>query len=100
MAGVVPLAEAVNLYVEPTPIAAPDGAYVLLKPVKPGDPPPCQRLMDGSGIRSGIYVVRGPIAGLNAQLLRNPANPAQRYQLVCPGRATVSYPHAAQAPTA
>jgi len=89
-AGIIPLAEALNMYIEPAPITAPDGAYLLLRPVKPGDPAPCQRLDGGLG----IYVVRGSIAGLNSPLLRNPAIPTQRYSLVCPGRPTVIYPAA------
>ena len=90
IAGIIPLAETLNLYVEPTPITAPDSAYLLARQVTRGDPAPCQRLDSGLG----IYAVRGPIAGLNAQLLRNPARPTQSYTLVCPGRSSVTYPTA------
>jgi hypothetical protein len=99
--GVLPLANATRLYVAPAPTYTPTGAYLLLHQLRPGDPPPCQRLTGevitgDAGVVSGIYVVRGPFVGLNAQLLRNPANPAQRYRFVCPGRAPLIYPPASR----
>ena len=54
----------------------------------PGAPAPCQRLDDGSE----IYAVRGRTNGLNTTTMRDPADPARRYTLLCPGRPTVRIP--------
>jgi 4-amino-4-deoxy-L-arabinose transferase-like glycosyltransferase len=86
--GIGPVAESVNVAVLAAPAAGPQYAYLLLHTPGSRDPRPCQRLNDGSG----VYVVSGSAAGLNAQLLRDPSNPKQRYSLICPGRATIRFP--------
>lgn len=49
----------------------PDDAFMLRRVPQPGDPPPCQRLEDGSG----VYVELG-----------NPVKPFETYTFICPGR--------------
>jgi 4-amino-4-deoxy-L-arabinose transferase-like glycosyltransferase len=66
---------------DPSVPATQQASLILGAPGLAG-PPPCQRLLDGSG----IYVVRGPAPGLNLATLRNPADPRQRYTFICPGR--------------
>jgi len=90
MQGMLPLAYMTGLDVDPAPPQTADSAYLLLHLPQPGDPPPCQILSGGSG----IYAVRGPMAGLSSPLLRNPASPKQQFALVCPGRATIVWPRA------
>jgi hypothetical protein len=58
-----------NVY-NPTALR-PHDAFVLRHVPQPGDPPPCQRLRD----RSGVYVELG-----------NPVKPFQSYTFICPGR--------------
>jgi hypothetical protein len=84
----IALTASAGMVTPPVPLAAGYNAYVLRRAVRPGDPPPCQRLNDGSG----VYVIRGNPGGLDAQLLRNPGNAAQRYELVCPGRRSITWP--------
>jgi Dolichyl-phosphate-mannose-protein mannosyltransferase len=67
--------------VEPTFVYNPAGlgphdAFVLRHVPAPGDPPPCRRLNDGSG----VYVVLG-----------NPIMPFELYTFVCPGRQPLLY---------
>jgi 4-amino-4-deoxy-L-arabinose transferase-like glycosyltransferase len=88
--GMLPLAYMADLVIDPAPPQTADSAYLLLHLPVRGDPAPCQRLSDGLG----IYAVRGPVAGLNSQLLRDPASPKQQYSLICPGRAAISWPAA------
>ncbi len=88
--GINPVAASVSIGTELYPVSRPDGALLFLHAVRPGDPPPCQRLNDGSG----IYVVKGHIDGFSPQSLRNPVKPSQNYSFVCPGRAPLSYPPA------
>ena len=85
--GMAPLVYMSGLTVDPASTQAPDSAYLLLHIPRPGDPRPCQ-INDGSG----VYVVRGPVAGLNDQLLRDSASPRQQYTFICPGRASVAWP--------
>jgi hypothetical protein len=54
----------------------PSDAFVLRHVPQPGDPSPCRRLKDGSG----VYVVLG-----------NPVMPFELYTFICPGRRPVSY---------
>jgi hypothetical protein len=54
----------------------PHDAFVLRHVRQPGDPPPCQRLNDGSG----VYVVLG-----------NPVIPFELYTFLCPGRQPLLY---------
>ncbi len=54
----------------------PHDAFVLRHVPQPGDPPPCQRLNDGSG----VYVVLG-----------NPVIPFGLYTFLCPGRKPLFY---------
>jgi 4-amino-4-deoxy-L-arabinose transferase-like glycosyltransferase len=54
----------------------PRDAFVLRHVQQPGDPPPCQRLNDGSG----VYVVLG-----------NPVIPFELYTFLCPGRWPLFY---------
>jgi hypothetical protein len=81
-------ARAIEAGVEPTWVYNPAGlgphdAFVLRRFPQPGDPPPCQRLKDGSG----VYVVLG-----------NPIMPFALYTFVCPGRTPVSYKRTAPLP--
>jgi hypothetical protein len=55
-------------------------AFVLRHIPQAGDPPPCQRLKDGSG----VYVVLG-----------NAVMPFELYTFICPGRQPVSYKRSA-----
>jgi len=80
--GLIALAGTAGLVVPPEPVNAPYNGYLLRRAVHPGDPLPCQRLLDGTG----IYVVRGVVGGLDAETLNDPADPAQPYTLICPGR--------------
>jgi hypothetical protein len=86
--GIVPVADSVNMNTAATPVPGPHLAYLLLHTPVPGDPPPCQRLNDGSG----IYAIQGQFGGISPQLLRNPSNPRQQYTLVCPGRPATAWP--------
>jgi len=62
----------------------PGDAFVLRRFVQPGDPPPCQRMVDGSG----IYVeVTNPISG-----------PFEVMRFVCPGRHPAYYQRTAPLP--
>jgi 4-amino-4-deoxy-L-arabinose transferase-like glycosyltransferase len=61
----------------------PHDAFVLRHFPTPGDPPPCQRLNDGSG----VYVVLG-----------NPIMPFPTYTFVCPGRTPLFYKRTAPLP--
>jgi hypothetical protein len=54
----------------------PRDAFVLRHVPEPGDPPPCQRLNNGTG----VYVVLG-----------NPILPFESYTFVCPGRTPLVY---------
>jgi dolichyl-phosphate-mannose-protein mannosyltransferase len=58
----------------------PHDAFVLRHVPEAGDPPPCQRLRDGSG----VYVVLG-----------NPVMPFELYTFLCPGRTPLFYKRAA-----
>jgi 4-amino-4-deoxy-L-arabinose transferase-like glycosyltransferase len=60
---------------DPASLGAHD-AFVLRHVQAPGDPPPCQRLNDGSG----VYVVLG-----------NPVMPFELYTFICPGRRPMLY---------
>jgi hypothetical protein len=67
---------AIQAGLSPTPVYNPAGigphdAFMLRHVPQPGDPPPCQRLSDGSG----VYVVLG-----------NPTMPFELYTFLCPGR--------------
>jgi hypothetical protein len=104
LAGLYPLAAAEGISVVRRHGRRPADRYILLRTVRRGDPAPCQWLRGSPteieqepGIRLGVYVLEGSFAGLDARLLRNPADPAQRYTVACPGRARVSYPPAAGA---
>jgi hypothetical protein len=79
---------AIQAGVQPTWVYDPAGlgphdAFVLRRFPQPGDPPPCQRLKDGSG----VYVVLG-----------NPIMPFALYTFVCPGHTPVSYKRTAPLP--
>lgn len=63
-------------------------AYLFRTVAAPGAPAPCQRLADGSE----IYAVQGRANGLDTTTMRDPADPARRYTLLCPGRRAVSVP--------
>jgi len=80
--GLIALAATAGLAAPSEPLAEPYNAILLRRIVHPGDPPPCQRLLDGTG----IYVLRGVFVGLNTETLSNAADPSQSYTLVCPGR--------------
>jgi hypothetical protein len=54
----------------------PRDAFLLRHAPQPGDPPPCRRLKDGTG----VYVVLG-----------NPVMPFELYTFICPGRQPLSY---------
>jgi len=54
----------------------PKDAFMLRHFPQPGDPPPCQRLEDGSG----VYVELG-----------NPVKPFETYTFICPGRHPAIY---------
>jgi Dolichyl-phosphate-mannose-protein mannosyltransferase len=54
----------------------PHDAFVLRHVLQPGDPPPCRRLNDGTG----VYVVLG-----------NPIMPFEFYTFICPGRRPLFY---------
>ncbi|HEV2923460.1 MAG TPA: glycosyltransferase family 39 protein [Solirubrobacteraceae bacterium] len=58
----------------------PRDAFLLRHIPQPGDPPPCQRLSDGSG----VFVVLG-----------NPIVPFELYTFLCPGRHPLFYKRAA-----
>ena len=86
--GFAPLAAELNVGITPMPTQTPYSAYLVLHMPRPGDPPPCQRLNDGNG----VYIVRGKLPAFDALLLRDPANPRQRYVFVCPGRQPLFWP--------
>jgi 4-amino-4-deoxy-L-arabinose transferase-like glycosyltransferase len=54
----------------------PRDAFLLRRVPQPGDPPPCQRLRDGSG----VYVELG-----------DPVKPFETYTFICPGRHPATY---------
>jgi hypothetical protein len=54
----------------------PHDAFMLRRAPQPGDPPPCQRLRDGSG----VYVELG-----------DPVKPFETYTFICPGRNPAVY---------
>jgi 4-amino-4-deoxy-L-arabinose transferase-like glycosyltransferase len=54
----------------------PHDAFVLRRVPQPGDPPPCRRLKNGTG----VYVVLG-----------NPVKPFGLYTFICPGRTPLYY---------
>jgi hypothetical protein len=54
----------------------PHDAFLLRHVQQPGEPPPCQRMRDGSG----VYVVLG-----------NPIIPFELYTFICPGRKPLFY---------
>jgi 4-amino-4-deoxy-L-arabinose transferase-like glycosyltransferase len=58
------------------PGLGPHDAFILRHVLQPGDPPPCQRLNDGTG----VYVVLG-----------NPIVPFELYTFLCPGRRPLFY---------
>jgi Dolichyl-phosphate-mannose-protein mannosyltransferase len=89
--GLNALAETAGLQIGSVPINAPYNALIVRRPLHPGDPPPCQRLLDGTG----IYVLRGFTGGLNMETLTNAGNPTQAYKLICPGRPEQIIPKAA-----
>jgi hypothetical protein len=67
---------AIQAGLKPTPVydptaLGPHDAFMLRHFPEPGDAPPCQRLLDGSG----VYVELG-----------NPVKPFETYTLICPGR--------------
>ena len=65
-----------------------DSVFLILHAPKPGEPRPCGRLRWGAG----IYAIRGPRPGFDPVTMRDPGNPRQQYQFVCPGRAPVKWP--------
>jgi hypothetical protein len=69
---------------DPAGLGAHD-AFLLRHFPEPGDPPPCQRLNDGSG----VYVVLG-----------NPIMPFATYTFICPGRTPLYYKRTAPLPLA
>jgi 4-amino-4-deoxy-L-arabinose transferase-like glycosyltransferase len=81
---------AIEAGVEPTWVYNPAGlgphdAFLLRHFPEAGDPPPCQRLNDGSG----VYIVLG-----------NPVMPFALYTFVCPGRTPAFYKRTAPLPVA
>jgi 4-amino-4-deoxy-L-arabinose transferase-like glycosyltransferase len=88
--GFLPWADALGLAMTTTPVPAPTTVYLLLHTPAAGDPPPCTRLDSGYG----VYAIRGVATGIDGATLRNPANPRQRYQFVCPRRPPVLWPPA------
>ena len=86
--GFAPLATQLHVNIEPAATQAPNSVYLVLHTPQPGDPPPCQRLNDGSG----VYAVAGTLTGFDALLLRDPKSPRHRYLFVCPGRQPVVWP--------
>jgi hypothetical protein len=86
--GIVPVANDAGTNVTLTPAPSRSFAWLLLHTPRRGEPAPCQRLNDGSG----VYVVFGPFAGLNASLLRDPTNSSTHYTFICPGRPPVTWP--------
>ena len=73
----------------PSPLSptalGPRDAFLLRRVPGPGDPPPCQRLDDGSG----VYVELG-----------NPVKPFDLYTFICPGRRPAVYTRTAPIPPA
>ncbi len=79
--GVTALASSASIYVAPSALVpSKQNAFLFAHTPAPGDPQPCQTLNDGVG----IYVARGDFSGLDPQTLHNPAQPSQRFLLVCP----------------
>lgn len=62
----------------------PQDVFLAAHAPAPGDPPPCQRLSDGTG----IYAELGPPVG----------KPFSQYRLLCPGRHPEVYGYEANAP--
>jgi hypothetical protein len=90
IAGIIPVARDAGVGVSLAPAPGPHFAWLLLHTPAAGEPAPCQRLNDGSG----VYVVSGPFANLSAESLRDPADPSMRYTFICPGRPSVKWPPA------
>jgi 4-amino-4-deoxy-L-arabinose transferase-like glycosyltransferase len=63
----------------------PHDAFLLRRAPQPGDPPPCQRLLDGSG----VYVELG-----------NPLKPFDLYKFICPTRSPAIYARTTPLPAA
>jgi 4-amino-4-deoxy-L-arabinose transferase-like glycosyltransferase len=87
MWGMQVMLESHHMLLGPTSTPASQTAYLLLTQPAPYAPPPCQTID-----HYGLYVVQAPAPGLTGSLLRNPANPKQRYAFLCPGRPTVMAP--------
>ncbi|MGO9753789.1 MAG: ArnT family glycosyltransferase [Solirubrobacteraceae bacterium] len=99
VAGLLPVVDAEHMVMALNATARPDARFLLLRSVRPGDPAPCQWIRGSPGgietepgFPLGIYVLEGSVAGVNSRLLRNPADPAQRYEIACPGRRVVMFP--------
>jgi Dolichyl-phosphate-mannose-protein mannosyltransferase len=86
-AGLAWFAMVAGLYAPPLdnlPAMGPHDAFVLRRAIQPGDPPPCQRLNDGSG----VYVELG-----------NPLRfPFEETTWICPGRVPPTYRRTAPLP--
>ena len=96
-AGILPLADAERITVVLHP-RSPTDRYLLLRTVRRGDPAPCQWIRGSASnieqpneARLGIYVLSGPVNGLNAAELRNPSDPTQRFTIASPRRPTISW---------
>jgi hypothetical protein len=78
-----------GLYVPPQdnlPAMGPHDAFLLRRYAQPGDPPPCQRLLDGTG----VYVELGdPLRA-----------PFDEMTFICPGRVPLAYRRTAPLPEA
>lgn len=86
--GIEALAATADVYAYLTPNPpSPQNVYIFVHTPRPGDPPPCQRLNDGTG----IYVAAGNTAGLNPNTLSNPTAPREAFSFICPGRSPVLY---------
>jgi hypothetical protein len=88
LAGLSPYAAKYGIGAATAPSQAADSAYLLLHVPKPGDPPPCGRLDSGAG----IYIIRGPVTGLDTVTMRDPSNPRRQYLFMCPGRQLYPWP--------
>ena len=86
--GIEPYADMLGLSVGPASMQTRTSVFLFRHVRRPGDPAPCQRLDDGTG----IYAVRGRVADLNTTTLRNAADPHLQYAFVCPGRNLTMWP--------